>query len=42
MSNASDFVIENGVLKRYKDSGENVAIPEGVPRQKEQRNWELK
>ena len=30
MSNASDFVIENGVLKKYKGPGGNVVIPEGV------------
>ena len=30
MSNASDFVIENGVLKRYVGKGGNVVIPDGV------------
>ena len=30
MSNASDFVIENGVLKRYVGSGGDVVIPDGV------------
>ena len=30
MSNTSDFVIENGVLKEYKGSGGNVVVPEGV------------
>ena len=30
MSNASDFVIENGVLKKYVGSGTKVVIPEGV------------
>ena len=30
MSNANDFVIENGVLKKYKGSGGNVIVPEGV------------
>ena len=30
MSNANDFVIENGVLKKYKGSGGNVVVPEGV------------
>lgn len=30
MSNANDFVIENGVLKKYTGKDENVAIPEGV------------
>ena len=26
----SNFVIENGVLKKYKGKGGNVTIPEGV------------
>ena len=30
MSNASDFVIENGVLKKYQGPGGDVVIPEGV------------
>ena len=30
MSNASDFVIENGVLKKYVGPGGDVAVPEGV------------
>ena len=30
MSIANDFVIENGVLKKYKGSGGNVVVPEGV------------
>lgn len=30
MSNASDFVIENGVLKKYVGPGGDVLIPEGV------------
>ena len=30
MSNANDFVIEDGVLKRYIGSGGDVAIPDGV------------
>lgn len=30
MNNASDFVIENGVLKKYVGPGGDVAIPEGV------------
>ena len=30
MSNTNDFVIENGVLKRYKGFGRKVTIPEGV------------
>ena len=30
MSNASDFVIENGVLKKYKGSGGDVIIPDSV------------
>lgn len=30
MSNASDFVIENGVLKEYKGRSKDVVIPEGV------------
>ena len=32
MSNPSDFVIENGVLKKYVGPGGNVVIPEGVTR----------
>ena len=32
MSNASDFVIENGVLKRYVGRGGDVVIPDGVIR----------
>jgi len=30
MSNASDFIIENGVLKKYVGHGGDVVIPEGV------------
>lgn len=30
MSNANDFVIENGVLKKYVGSGGDVVVPEGV------------
>ena len=30
MSNASDFIIENGVLKKYIGSGGDVIIPEGI------------
>ena len=30
MSNASDFVIENGVLKKYTGPGGDVVIPDGV------------
>ena len=30
MSNASDFIIENGVLKKYTGVGGDVVIPEGV------------
>ena len=30
MSNASDFVSENGILKRYVGPGGDVIIPEGV------------
>ena len=30
MSSASDFVIENGVLKKYKGTGGSVAVPDGV------------
>lgn len=29
MSNASDFVIQNGVLKRYTGSGGNISVPNG-------------
>lgn len=32
MSNPSDFIIENGVLKKYVGPGGNVVIPEGVTR----------
>ena len=30
MSNASDFIIENGVLRKYVGPGGDVVIPEGV------------
>ena len=30
MGNASDFIIENGVLKKYVGPGGDVVIPEGV------------
>jgi hypothetical protein len=30
MSNASDFIIENGVLKKYKGPGGTVEVPKGV------------
>ena len=30
MSNASDFIIEDGILKKYKGSDENVVIPDNV------------
>ena len=30
MSNASDFIIGNGVLKAYVGPGGNVVIPSGV------------
>ena len=30
MSNINDFVIENGVLKKYVGPGGDVIIPEGV------------
>ena len=30
MNNASDFVIENGVLKEYTGPGGDVVIPDGV------------
>ena len=30
MSNPSDFIIENGVLKKYQGPGGDVVIPEGV------------
>lgn len=30
MGNANDFVIENGVLKKYNGVGGNVVIPEEV------------
>jgi len=30
MSNASDFIIENGVLKKYVGPGGDVVVPEGI------------
>ena len=30
MSNMNDFVIENGVLKKYKGPGGDAVIPDGV------------
>ena len=30
MSNANDFIIENGVLKKYVDPGGGVVSPKGV------------
>ena len=30
MSNTSDFIIENGVLKKYVGSGGDVVIPDGI------------
>ena len=30
MSSVSDFVIENGILKKYVGNGGDVVIPEGV------------
>ena len=30
MSNPSDFIIENGVLKKYVGPGGDVVVPEGV------------
>ena len=30
MENKQDFVIENGVLQKYKGPGGDVTIPEGV------------
>ena len=30
MSNSNEFVVENGVLKRYKGEGGDIVIPEGV------------
>ena len=30
MSNASDFIIENGVLTKYVGPGGDVVIPDGV------------
>ena len=32
MSNANDFIIENGVLKKYVGPGGDVVIPSGVTR----------
>ena len=39
MSNASDFIIENGVLKKYVGPGGTVVIPEGVTTIKENALW---
>lgn len=39
MSNASDFVIENGVLTKYVGAGGTVVIPEGVTTIKENALW---
>ena len=33
MENMQDFVIENGVLEKYKGPGGDVTIPEGVTAQ---------
>ena len=30
MADSKDFLIENGVLKRYKGKSKNVVVPEGV------------
>ncbi len=30
MCNTGDFIIENGILEKYKDPGGNVDIPDGV------------
>ena len=30
MSNASDFIVENGVLKKYVGPGGDVIVPDGV------------
>lgn len=30
MSSANDFIIENGVLKKYTGPGGDVVIPEGM------------
>ena len=30
MSNASDFIVENGVLKEYKGRGKHVVSPKGI------------
>lgn len=38
MENMQDFVIENGVLEKYKGPGGDVTIPEGV---KEIGLWEI-
>lgn len=32
MSNINDFVIEDGVLKKYKGKDSEIYIPEGVAR----------
>ena len=30
MSNASDFIIENGILTKYNGAGGDITIPDGV------------
>ena len=32
MIETKDFLIENGVLKKYKGTEKNIVIPEGVQR----------
>ena len=39
MSNANDFIIENGVLKKYAGPGGDVVIPEGVTEIGERAFW---
>ena len=39
MSNASDFIIENGVLKKYVGPGGDVVIPDGVTEIGEKAFW---
>ncbi len=39
MTNLSDFVIEDGVLKKYRGSGGDVTIPSGVTSIGERAFW---
>ena len=39
MSNPNDFVIENGVLKKYVGPGGDVVVPEGVTEIQDGSYW---